>query len=257
MQAIWNTNPTWKPHYSVATAAIPARLPSGQPTAKQVEHIFVQPEDGGGLARYFDDGLPKWTEDVNSTPASEAQWSSTDSAPAKVPLRCACGDFRAELVRPSELLDAQPVEGHPLERAWKRCVSNDKWRYSVCPCESCRLTTGFPFSTFFFILKSAIQSVPGSKGVAGLTTYASSDDVTRYFCGRCGASVLYEVKDESEIGLHDLFAGVVDGPLAPVLKEWVWRSKLSKLHVDDADDHELTETLRKGWDSSLEDASAK
>lgn len=239
----------YSPHYSFALGAIPASLPSGKPTSKLLEHIFVQPEDGGGLARYIDDGLPKYVGENDDDRADESQWTVTERAPAKVPLRCACGQFQAELVRPSAVLSIPPCEGDPLEHEWKDRVSDDKWRLGVCPCESCRLTIGFPFSAFVFILQDAIKPVAGSKGVAGLSKYLSREDVTRYFCGGCGASVLYELKSRSELGVLDLNAGVIDGPLGPILKEWLWRAHLAT-YGDDADDVAMFETLRRGWESS-------
>lgn len=77
---------------------------------------------------------------------------------------------------------------------------------AICSCNSCRRATSQLFGTFVV--------VPGLPlpDVSQLTSYKSSDRLTRVFCPRCGCSVLNHEKDEWEFT-----SGVLEGPVDGIL----------------------------------------
>ncbi len=93
---------------------------------------------------------------------------------------CLCGDIR------------YAFEGAP------------KWQVH-CHCESCRRATASPFTSFLGVGKERFRWT----GQAPVT-YASSPDVTRSFCGRCGTPMAYESAARAQE--IDLYAATLDTP---------------------------------------------
>lgn len=82
-------------------------------------------------------------------------------------------------------------------------------------------SSGFPMNTFD--LKADVQSKPEDKDprLGTLTMYASSEDVQRYFCSRCSASLFYAADDRPD--MINVAVGVLDSPdgaRAESLLEW-------------------------------------
>ena len=75
--------------------------------------------------------------------------------------RCLCGDVTFE------------VTGRPL------------W-IAHCHCESCRRATSSPFTTYVGVRSEAVRF-----GGGPVKTYASSPEVERGFCPRCGSPISY------------------------------------------------------------------
>jgi len=57
-----------------------------------------------------------------------------------------------------------------------------------CHCSMCRRAHGAPFSTFGRIRRADLRITAGADQI---TAYASSEPVTRSFCGRCGTRLFF------------------------------------------------------------------
>lgn len=98
---------------------------------------------------------------------------------------CACGHITGSLNLPSSLL---PL---PLD---------------FCHCSACRHATGQLFLSSFPI--AASSGSPFSFSIVGQpVAYKTSDSLTRYFCGQCGASIY---NHESTLDNNHIASGIVD-----------------------------------------------
>jgi hypothetical protein len=259
-------------HWSFAAGAIPTYVhaPSGERVRTSVlaQHAFVKPEDGVGVAHAIDDGAPRFVDDgdtpvpadlLTPTPAPNNGIPAPPSDPsALLPLRCHCGTFRAALRRPSML----QMPSDMLRDSW-----NDHWAWSLCACNDCRRSSGFPLSSFIFVSAAAVVSSDGEAAdpfkLPGLVDHVSSPNTRRAFCGTCGASVFYQYS-RAESASHpaeaadtlDVHFGVLDCPdgLGTAYREWLWHraGAGSMRHMED---RELADALRRGLDR-LQSANA-
>jgi hypothetical protein len=260
-QAISNSDtPT---HWSFAAGAIPTYVhaPSGERVRTSVlaQHMFVKPEDGVGVAHALDDGAPRFLDDGDTTVPSDlltptpAPNNGTPVPPSDpstlLPLRCHCGTFRAALRRPSML----QMSSDMLRDSW-----NDHWAWSLCACNDCRRSSGFPLSSFIFVSAAAVVSSNGEPtdpfSLSGLVVHASSPNTRRAFCGTCGASVFYQYSRTGSASepikladTLDVHLGVLDCPdgLGAAYLEWLWR-RVGTENTRNMEDRELADALRRG-----------
>ena len=78
--------------------------------------------------------------------------------------------------------------------------------FSHCHCSICRRVHGAPYVSWGGVPKAGFRYLYGEEL---LTRYASSDDIDRYFCSRCGSHLLCDFKAEPHM-LY-LALGVVEG----------------------------------------------
>lgn len=224
---------------------ISATLPSGQSTHKLAFHIYAQPEDGGGLYDYLEDGLPRWEAEAGASERYDpSKRASLGPAPDPLPVRCHCSSFKGTLSRPSQI-SLKDVSKEMGDLA----IKDDKYNFSVCVCNDCRLSCGYPYSPFVKIPFSALKLSPDSKPLSALKKYSSSSKADRWHCGTCGALVFYDSKVMREGGIVELAAGLVDAPLGPVMREW-WFKTDKVDYSEYADDKVLAGHLVKGWEKS-------
>ncbi len=67
--------------------------------------------------------------------------------------------------------------------------------YAHCHCSQCRRTHGAAFATFAGVDKSAFSIVQGEDS---LTSYASSEELARTFCKRCGSNIVIYSDEEPD-----------------------------------------------------------
>ena len=76
-----------------------------------------------------------------------------------------------------------------------------------CHCKMCRKAHGAAFATYASVPLEAFHFMSGKDQ---LGVYHSSEHVTRTFCIRCGANLLFVDNREHEVGVA---AGTLDSPL--------------------------------------------
>lgn len=125
----------------------------------------------------------------------------------------------------------------------------------MCACNSCRLDVGMefqawvPIPTINMSLDSEGTKPFSSFKIGTLKEFRSSQKVSRYHCGTCGASVLYVIDDRP--GLVNVAAGAFDAPEGARADSWVeyWTARLSSRE----DAMSRAESLVSGMDKGLKE----
>ncbi|KAF2009413.1 hypothetical protein BU24DRAFT_316276, partial [Aaosphaeria arxii CBS 175.79] len=221
-------------------------------------HIFVGDTEDGGLANWiFEyDGkkLEKWigrdatvrTEEnkhgdwVHHDVGNKEKKEKSNVAEDKLKASCHCGGVEFYISRPGgdKAFDSLPSSLTPKDR--------DKWYASNDVCDSCRLVSSSMVVSWVFPDTSHISLPDGSPwrfefGTA--KTYKTSEDVTRSFCGTCGALVCYSTADRPD--MIDIGVGLLRGK-SVLCEDWLeWRTnKLS--WEEDCKWPGFSESLKKG-----------
>lgn len=191
----------------------PLELPDGTKTTQLQRHSFVKyGRDLGGLARFLPDGVPRYADGTSAeaitdrgVATKEEEEAIRQAAEARtLPLRCHCGHVQLDVHRPSS---------SPVPEAFKGAVVGDSWLWNFCLCHSCRTTSGFDTSCYFFAPYTHITgSSSSSHPTDGLSTYSSYPGRRRHFCPTCGACVFFDRADRGD--LCDVFLGLVDVPVS-------------------------------------------
>jgi len=98
------------------------------------------------------------------------------------------------------------VEGSCLCGDIRFAVDSDIEDLEYCHCSKCRKATGSAFGAFGFVPADRFRWKSGHELVRG---YASSHDVERTFCTRCGATLQW--KHASRPDRFGIALGLVDG----------------------------------------------
>lgn len=78
---------------------------------------------------------------------------------------------------------------------------------------------------------------------ATLKSFKSSEDVTRYHCGRCGATIFFWADSRPEV--IDVAVGVLRASSGARAEDWLdWRTKIS--YEEDATHIRLRDGLKEG-----------
>lgn len=178
--------------------------------------------------------VPCYLETVDGESMSEkelSQLASKDknSVPQaqELPARCHCGTIDLKIARP-ELKDAERY-------AWL-FANNTKYMGKFCVCRACRLGCGFPMQSWTYVPPQRILRSDGEAvdfgvrdtNVQGFSIYNSSERVRWYFCGTCGATVLYRRDDRPDF--INVGVGVLRAETGALAKEWVeWSGELFPL----------------------------
>lgn len=229
----------------------PLHLPDsigGGRVYERVRHSWVRTGlDQAGLARFMRDGIDRFDahDDVSSKPLPDSAYDQVDPQPGpteeerreidaiasadSLSIQCRCGYVRLRLQRPS---------CHAVDQKFGIVdEKQEKWRCSLCLCNSCRTTTGFEggnmvlFSTHRHVVPEedhastvavpegyTQESLRGSDdrpSTRGLCTYVSSANTIRRFCPCCGSSIFIDFEDLGP-NLCDVHLGNVRAPVSVV-----------------------------------------
>ncbi|KAF2494957.1 hypothetical protein BU16DRAFT_527884 [Lophium mytilinum] len=217
------------------------------------EHIYLQDTKDGGLGTWLASvggkPLKKWAGGAIPDSKSEfGNWepptpSTTDVSKSKEDIlhaSCHCGGASFNIARPTP---ASRALLPPLATA----SDDTKWYASNDVCTSCRFSVGSAIVSWAFPTVDRVTLADGSpyRRVFGtLKEYRSSPDVSRTFCGVCGATVAYHVDDRPD--LVDVAVGLLEAADGARAESWLeWRvHKLS--YEEDAIHHALVGALKDG-----------
>lgn len=160
---------------------------------------------------------------------------------------CKCGGVEFWIARPSERSMQVPgkwphwpdllIPHHSSQHCadgepWWIMDEGKKYLAGVCSCNSCRLHTGMEYVEWAFVPVIDITldkegNVPFSREFGTLKGYRSSDDVMRYHCDTCGATVFFFGEDRPHI--IDVAAALLDAPEGARAESWLefWCGRLS------------------------------
>jgi hypothetical protein len=130
---------------------------------------------------------------------------------------------------------------------WVR--SKNRYIAGNCACNTCRLVSGIEIVQWMYVPTSQLTAASGEAyGLDSptLKSFKSSEDVTRYHCGRCGASVFYWADSRPEV--IDVAVGLLQAPSGARAEEWLdWKTEVG--YEGDATYLRLLENLKKGLEA--------
>lgn len=275
--------------FGVMTGALSNDGPDG--LVRLENHVFVGDTKDGGASMWMRNpngdgvearrwmGLTSKSEEIPfNWPGGSGPETEVPTRAAEVPIHCHCGGV--DLVFERQKAEEEFTGKSKSELPWFVHPKTNKLMASIDPCDSCRLSSGVDFWTWTFVLlrhigfalklqgepsefpndSKSLKAWVSEKGsdrdprLGTLEYYASSNDVQRYFCSRCSASVFYAVDDRTD--MVDLAVGLLDsadGARAESLLDWGMVKSLPKfVWRDDA-----LNGWRKQWLESVEAEAEK
>ncbi|KAJ3529807.1 hypothetical protein NM208_g9593 [Fusarium decemcellulare] len=209
-----------------------------------------------------DGGLSIWMRELGNPSDDHESSTYENSTDETLQASCACGNVKFHVTRPNDS-SRVPKRNFPdlmfadktTPDEFKKNVGDEKWwiqdagqKYlaGTCACRSCRLVSGYEIQTWAFVPRTNIFfHAPDADGEriipldfntlppGILTTYTSSSNVGREFCGTCGASVFWHQKDPDDV--IDISVGLLRAPEGARAENWLkwWRGRVS--FVEDVD----------------------
>ncbi|KAK2600222.1 hypothetical protein QQS21_005018 [Conoideocrella luteorostrata] len=250
-------------------------------------HIFVGDTIDGGATVWLDNlksdenaqPIRRWTGWENSSEELPPSWSpqvSSENA-TEIPIRCHCKGVNLLLKR-GKYTDKLPwfVEptSHKLLAGFDACNScrtsfsvSDitTWTFSLLenidfavPADASAPNIAFPKSSLD--LKKAVLEGADSR-LGTLKFFASSQDVQRYFCSTCSASVFYAADDRPE--MVDVSVGLLDSQCGARVHSWLewafgvviwsddaiggWREELVNAVQRNTETYRIKNSIPKVW----------
>ena len=258
-----------------------------KPILKIHGYSFVEDTVDGGFAAFwkqaqgqelklYDGNFEPWT-----APPVEPRREIANKGES-LHLHCRCGGFSVFVARPEAGMkmsesywtskQCAKEQGYTLNRfaaEWyvllHSTVSRTRLTLRRCGCTSCRVASGscLPAFPWIRVPLSLMYTSPKLEAISrffpedmttqtdlpGLTRYhASSQDVARYHCSTCGASVLF-YGAKSQGAYVDVAAGLIDHPSGVLALDWLdwWTGKEN----DETPSIEFVEEARERWGDEL------
>ncbi|KAK3116376.1 hypothetical protein LTR53_003295 [Teratosphaeriaceae sp. CCFEE 6253] len=123
--------------------------------------------------------------------------------------------------------DEDDAVSEPDDTAWWLRAAGTKFLASLCACASCRLACGQEWMAWAYVPASdlsldAAGHQPFTRDFGTLKQYRSSEDVTRHFCGTCGATVFWD--GDARPFLLDVAVGLLSAAEGARAEGWLeWR----------------------------------
>ncbi|KAL2810557.1 Mss4-like protein [Aspergillus granulosus] len=193
------------------------------------EHIYTErgSTGDGGIAelvpKIAGKELRVWNPEKKGTglPMSTIQTTKHEEQGEDVLLaQCNCGGVSFTISRPRE-----EFINSPRSAGWIYPTDKSKWLAVFDLCTDCRLLTGAHVNTWLFVPKDHTNPpVPPDLVFGTMKRYESTPgEVSRTFCGTCGATVFAYVERRS--GIVDVATGILRAKDGVMLKDWaVWRT---------------------------------
>lgn len=119
------------------------------------------------------------------------------------------------------------LEGGCLCGAVRYRAQGKAYGITHCHCQTCRRASGAPFVTWAGFDADKFSFTQGKPAA-----YASSANVVRTFCGRCGTALTYRRSDLADS--IDVTLGSMDAPETLIPEDHTWtQSRLSWIAVRD------------------------
>jgi len=190
--------------------------------------------DGGGLSWLNEgkaDGLEgRYWKGRDSEPVTDEMLSETEQHGKKLRVsargellkcQCHCGDVSFEISTPQD---------------------DGRYNASLCACTSCRKTSGFEITSWAHI---PLGNWSVKTEDRHLSHYSSSDGRSRYFCKRCGTSVMFTIDG---IRTAAVATGILDPTAGARAEAWLkWNPQRDSVgFLEDAIDQDFARRLAAG-----------
>ncbi|KAF7514097.1 hypothetical protein GJ744_004422 [Endocarpon pusillum] len=246
----------WHGHHPKEyVAVVPGLLENPDSILDISSHIFVGDTVDGGfsdwLVSFEGRPLPRWEarEETSKVLAlgwhgSQGQDVSQDVGQDTLRAHCKCGGVDFLIKRPREREEAdKPLDAKDW---WVR--SKNRYLAGNCACDSCRLTSGLEIVQWAYVPTPRLATASGEPyqfNCSTLKSFKSSENVTRYHCGRCGATVFFWRDSRPEV--IDVAVGLLEAPSGARAEDWLdWRLKIS--HEEDATHARLLKAFKEGFE---------
>jgi hypothetical protein len=161
----------------------------------------------------------------------------------KLKAQCHCGGVKFYITRPNEASKAvrspfpdlmvayhSHSPANPENKTWWLRSNDTKYLAGACTCTSCRLASGFEIQPWAFVPKCNVFQEDGQPldfNMGTLKRYESSKDISREFCGVCGATVFWHCEERPE--LMDVSVGLLDPEEGARVESWLewWTDRVS------------------------------
>ncbi|KAI1377207.1 DUF636 domain protein [Hypoxylon crocopeplum] len=137
---------------------------------------------------------------------------------------CCCGGVSFAIPRPSAAVAADAYMRQYISPRDPR-----KWKAFLDFCRDCGRVSSAPVVPWVLVPRAVLEpEVPPDLRLGTVKTYASSEKVTRGFCGRCGATVFLKTtlrspSERSEV--LNVAMGILRAPEGAKAEDWVtWRA---------------------------------
>ena len=216
---------------------------------KVAGQIFVDNTKDGGLSVWLP-AVKAWGGYFKEKPLAASNYqhgtapAAGEGAGERLHCKCHCGGVTFDITRP----DAGSAKAHmdytdetrpgdsyanPTDEKWWIREGGRKWAAVLCACNSCRQASGYEMQPWAFVPPGNIVKPGGGNDKpqpidftdGTLKSYNSSPDVTRHFCGTCGATVFFRAHDRDEI--VDVSVGLAEAPSGAARAE-KWFSWLTR-----------------------------
>lgn len=263
-------------HFEVATGAID----KSDGIVEFRRHMWIGDTHDGGASEWITTvsggTIERWHEEPHHSAEVPHGWTSATAADAlptmnskeKLRAHCHCGGVEFFITRPTqqslEAVSPWPdllvpfdtsnpvIPDNPRNEPWWLRSNNTRYLAGTCACNSCRQATGFEFVEWAFVPAANIvlaDGQPFKREFGSLKAYRSSADVTRRFCGGCGASVFWD--GDFRPTLIDVAVGLLDAPTGARAEEWLeWETNRVSFR-EFAHNNALIDGLEEGmrsWD---------
>ncbi|KAF2798837.1 hypothetical protein K505DRAFT_321562 [Melanomma pulvis-pyrius CBS 109.77] len=202
-------------------------------------HIWVGDTPDGGASQFVTHvngkELGRFLQDSGKSKVIPLSWTSSSSSESlknkidRIHAHCHCKGVEFFISPPNEFSkDAESSyadllvpyhsgsSDNPKNHSWW-LPGHDRFLAGTCACISCCRSSGFDLTFWAFIPTANITQDSSSTKLFSrspywgtMKTYRSSADVTRTFCGRCGANVFWD--GDGRGGLVDVAVGLLDAP---------------------------------------------
>lgn len=166
------------------------------------------------------------TDEMLRDMASDADSTKTHSTDDVLSANCHCGSILIKIERPE---------------------NGGKYEAGLDACMSCRKVSGFELTSWVTLHQSKVSI--NNQGLdletPKLSHYKTSQNVHRYFCSKCGATVFYLKDGKVDI---DLAAGLLDSTSGVRAEDWLDWNKYDDYvaYSEDACDEKFVQCLIEG-----------
>ena len=240
-------------HFEAATGTLREETTDGLLEFKA--HMWIECTLDGGAAPFISyingSQLRRYLQELSAGKEAPFDWRYSQSIP-KAPKRgityahCHCKGVEFYISPPNEASKLAASDWPdliiPNEAGASKNITNYPWwlptqdRYlaGTCTCRTCTRASGFDITFWAFVpVVNITLDAEGKKPFTrnsywgSMRSYRSKEDVTRSFCGGCGANIFYD--GHSRPSLVDVAVGLIDEPSgarAEELLAW-WTDRVS------------------------------
>lgn len=237
-------------HFEAATGTL--QVNNADEVIAYKSHMWIADTKDGGASPFIQTAgethLPRYLAEPGRSEIAQLDWPSEKKQHERMPIHahCHCRGVQFYIQPPNEASKSAQSpfadllvpyhtgsSANPQNHAWW-LPQPGRYLAGTCACDSCRRASGFDITFWAFIPAVNItldedgqQPFKRNPYWGTMKTYRSSRNVTRTFCGRCGANVFWDGDERPSV--IDVAVGLLDarsGARAEEMLVW-WPNRVS------------------------------